>query len=149
MRLNPGKDGDSRAMPVLMRIFAVFMLALGVMGCEGVLFGDERRTGDPRWDGRWVGRFESSLGVFSCPVRGTLELRLAEGVMSGAAEAKGVRHTVEGYIGAEGSIRDGFMKDGVWAVTTLTGTFGKKSAAGRWVGEVCEGNWTVWRFNRS
>ncbi len=132
-----------------MRRFVVVMLVFGVLGCEGAFFGDERRTGDPRWDGRWVGRFDSSLGLLSCPTRGTLDLWLVEGVVSGAAGAKGVRNTVEGFIGAEGSIRDGFLKDGVRVVATMTETFGEKSAAGRWVGAVCEGTWTVWRLNRS
>lgn len=131
-----------------MRAFAVVMLTLGVLGCEGGLFGG-RTDGYRHWDGRWVGRFESSFGLFSCPTRGTLDLRISDGVMSGAAEADGVRRTVEGHMGAKGSIRDGFMKDGARAVATLTGTFGEKSAAGRWTGEICEGTWAVWRFNRA
>jgi hypothetical protein len=132
------------------RACVVSVLALGVLGCEGSLFNDGARAlmGHGQWDGRWVGRFESSLGLFSCPTRGTMEFRLANGVVSGTAAAEGVGNALEGYMGADGAVLKGFMKNGARAVATLTGTFGEKSAAGRWVGEVCEGTWTVWKLNR-
>ena len=126
------------------------VLALGVLGCEGALLNDSARSllGQGQWDGPWVGRFESSLGLFSCPTRGTVQFRLANGVVSGVAETEGVRNTLEGYMGEDGAIQKGFMKNGARAVATLTGTFAEKSAAGRWIGEVCEGTWTVWKLNR-
>ena len=131
------------------RACIVSILALGILGCEGALLNDSARSflGQGQWDGHWVGRFESSLGLFSCPTRGTMEFRLANGVVLGAAETEGVRNVLEGYMGEDGVVQNGFMKNGARAVATLTGTFGAKRAAGRWIGEVCEGTWTVWKLN--
>ncbi|MFT6580081.1 MAG: hypothetical protein ACJAU6_000508 [Alphaproteobacteria bacterium] len=128
---------------------AVVVLAVGVLGCEGAFLNENTASSiESPWNGRWVGRYESSLGLFSCPARGTLEFHLVAGKMTGRAAADGATHEVEGRINGAGVIHNGFLKDGARTVATLTGTFGAKTAAGRWVGEICEGVWTVWRFKQ-
>jgi len=132
-----------------MRLILVPILVVGALGCEGSFLNDNPSSSiENPWNGRWVGRYESSLGLFSCPARGTLEFRLEAGEMSGRADADGATHEAEGRLNGAGVIQNGFLKEGARAVATLTGTFGAKTAAGRWVGETCEGVWTVWRFKQ-
>jgi len=122
----------------------VFLAAL-LSGCAPA--GDGTAPGAGLRDGRWVGRFQSSLGVLGCPTRGTMEVQIRAGRFTGAARAPGVTMTVSGALAASGEIVDGvFFRDGR-AAALMTGTFAADAAAGRWQGASCEGVWSLRKFS--
>lgn len=100
-----------------------------------------------QWDGRWVGHFESSLGLLGCPSRGVLDARIEHGVMAGGGNAGPVIIAIRGSVTPTGEIVDGvFARDGL-AAAVMAGTFTSSGAAGRWQGTTCEGNWSLQRFS--
>lgn len=104
------------------------------------------RPGPSQWDGRWVGHFESSLGLLGCPSRGVLDTQIVNGVMAGGGNAGPVVIAVRGSVAPDGEVIDGvFARDGL-AAAVMAGTFRLSGAAGRWQGTTCEGNWSLQRF---
>jgi len=101
-----------------------------------------------QWDGRWVGHFESSLGLLGCPSRGVLDLRIENGVMAGGGNAGPVVIAIRGGGTATGEITNrAFGRDGL-AAAVMAGTFTRSDAAGRCQGTTCEGNWSLQRFSQ-
>ena len=79
--------------------------------------------GPSQWDGRWVGHFESSLGLLGCPSRGVLDTQIVNGVMAGGGNAGPVVIAVRGSVAPDGEVIDGvFARDGLAAaVMALAG----------------------------
>ncbi|MEX2617568.1 MAG: hypothetical protein WD767_15880 [Alphaproteobacteria bacterium] len=99
-----------------------------------------------RWDGRWVGHFESSLGLLGCPARTVLDITVNEGRMAGGGSTRAMTISLSGTISPTGEIREGvFNRDGK-AAAVMAGTFTPREAAGRWQGSTCEGTWRLQRF---
>lgn len=97
-------------------------------------------------DGRWVGYFESSLGVLGCPARGPMAVEVENGWIFGDAEGSGFTMSVTGALATNGAIRDGVFRRDDRAAAIVTGTFLNDAAAGRWQGASCEGIWTLRRI---
>ncbi len=121
---------------------------IGLLLC-GALFACAGGTPGHRaspWDGRWVGHFESSLGLLGCPSRSVLDLGIEEGRMTGGASAGSMIISLSGTVSQTGEIREGlFIRDGL-AAAVMAGTFTQDDAAGRWQGSSCEGTWRLQRF---
>lgn len=100
------------------------------------------------YSGRWVGFFESSLGLLGCPTRGPMLVTVAKGKIDGDAEAESFAISISGTVGPDGAIRDGVFRRDARAAAVVTGTFLDKEAAGRWQGASCEGVWSLRRVAR-
>jgi hypothetical protein len=99
-------------------------------------------------DDRWVGYFESSLGVLGCPARGPMEVEIENGRIAGDAIGNGFTMSVNGVLAANGAIKDGLFRRDDRAAAIVTGTFLNDDAAGRWQGASCEGLWTLRRIRK-
>jgi hypothetical protein len=99
-----------------------------------------------KWDGRWVGHFESSIGLLGCPTRGVLDAQIEKGVMAGGGSSGPILIAIRGTVTPAGEVVDGiFVRDGL-AAAVMAGTFTGTTSAGRWQGTTCEGSWTMQRF---
>ena len=97
---------------------------------------------------RWVGYFESSLGVLGCPGRGPMTVIAENGAISGEAQAGGFDMLISGVLGPNGALRDGVFRRDAQAAAIVTGTFLEDAAAGRWQGASCEGVWALRRIRQ-
>ena len=100
------------------------------------------------FNGRWVGFFESSLGLLGCPTRGPMLVMVENGVIDGDAEAESFAISISGTVGPDGAILDGVFRRDSRAAAVVTGTFLENEAAGRWQGASCEGLWSLRRVVR-
>ena len=132
-------------MTIVYRRFVV-----GIVTIIAILTGCAAEPSKPKHgaelDGRWVGYFESSLGVLGCPARGLMEIEIENGWIVGDAEGNGFTISVNGALAADGAIRDGIFWRDDRAAAIVTGTFLGEGAAGRWQGASCEGIWTLRRI---
>jgi len=128
----------------------MFMRVGAALLAAGLLSGCAADPPPPRSlsDGRWVGYFESSLGLLGCPARGPLEVLIESGAVAGEALGKDFAMTVSGKIGLDGALSDGLFRRDDRAAAIVTGTFLDKDAAGRWQGASCEGIWVLRRFSQ-
>lgn len=95
--------------------------------------------------GRWLGYFESSLGLLGCPTRGPMTVAVSKGAITGDAQTGGFVMTISGTLGPNGAIVDGVFRRDARAAAIVTGTFLENEAAGRWQGASCEGVWSLRR----
>ncbi len=95
---------------------------------------------------RWVGYFESSLGLLGCPARGPMTVEVEKDTITGDAQAGGFVMSVSGKLGSNGAVLDGVFRRDTRAAAIMTGTFLDKDAAGRWQGASCEGVWSLRRL---
>lgn len=124
------------------RFAAALLLCGGLSACAA----DRQAPVSEQWDGRWVGHFESSIGLLGCPSRGVLDARIEKGVIAGSGSAGPIFIVLRGSVSPSGEILDGiFVRDGL-AVAVMAGTFAGPTAAGRWQAATCEGTWTMQRF---
>lgn len=133
-----------------MRMFArnVFGLATSLAALAGCVADVPPPDPAAAFAGRWVGFYESSLGILGCPARGPLDVTVESGAVRGNAQADSFVMTLDGALGPDGALRDGvFRRDGR-AAAIVTGTFADSAAAGRWQGASCEGVWTLRRAPR-
>ena len=100
------------------------------------------------FNGRWVGFFESSLGLLGCPTRAPMLVIFAQGRIDGDAEAESFAMSVGGVVEPDGAIRDGVFRRDARAAAIMTGTFLDNGAAGRWQRASCEGVWSLRRVAR-
>ncbi len=100
------------------------------------------------WRGRWVGFFESSLGLLGCPSRGPLELEVKDRTIAGEAQGNGFVMSLSGTLDGNGAVRNGIFFRDRSAAAIVTGTFLENNAAGRWQGASCEGIWSLRRISR-
>lgn len=94
---------------------------------------------------RWVGFFESSLGLLGCPARGPMAVEIENGQIAGDAQADGFVMGITGKVGPNGAVVDGVFRRDQRAAAIMTGTFLESEAAGRWQGAACEGVWSLRR----
>lgn len=123
---------------------------VGIATIIAILIGCTAEPSKPKpgagLDGRWVGYFESSLGVLGCPARGLMAVEVENGWVVGDAEGSGFTMSVTGALAANGAIQDGVFRRDDRAAAIVTGTFLNDDAAGRWQGASCEGIWTLRRI---
>jgi len=96
---------------------------------------------------RWIGVFESSLGLLGCPARGPMTIEVVKEAISGEAQAEGFIMSVSGKLGQNGAVLDGVFRRDKRAAAIFTGTFLERDAAGRWQGASCEGVWSLRRVS--
>ncbi len=101
-----------------MIVRAVGLLVCGLLSaCAGMLPGHETTP----WDGRWVGHFESSLGLLGCPSRSVLDLQIDAGRMTGGASTGAMVISLSGAVTQSGEVREGlFIRDGTPAAGRAT-----------------------------
>ena len=120
----------------------VLFFASALSACAGGSPGDVAA----RWDGRWVGHFESSLGLLGCPTRSVLDITVDKGRLAGGGSTGAVTISLSGTVSPTGGIREGgFNREGK-AAAVMAGTVTPTEAAGRWAGNTCEGTWRLQRF---
>lgn len=126
-----------------MTVRAIVLLFGSVLSaCAGGLSGQVAS----QWEGRWVGHFESSLGLLGCPSRSVLDVTISDGRMTGGGSTAAMTIALSGTVLPSGEIRDGlFIREGM-AAAVMAGTFTPTEAAGRWQGSACEGTWRLRRF---
>lgn len=78
-----------------------------------------------------------------------MELTVARGELSGVVQTEGAFQTVQGFVASSGQVQESVFMAGIRAAAVMSGSFGDKSASGRWVGETCEGTWQLWRFGET
>lgn len=124
------------------------LLLLGIFvlswGCSEI--PEAKVTVPSTFDGRWVGRYSSSIGLITCPSQGLMELSVRSGEIMGVLQTEGAFQTIQGFVTTAGAVRDTVFVDRTRAVAEMTGSFGEKGASGRWIGPTCEGTWQIWRF---
>lgn len=120
----------------------LLLIGLSLAACAGGPSGQQAT----RWDGRWVGHFESSLGLLGCPSRSVLDIRIEQGRMAGGGSTASLTVDVSGAVAPSGEIRDGLFRREGRAAAVMAGTFTPTEAAGRWQGSDCEGTWRLQPF---
>jgi len=120
----------------------VLLIASALSACAGGL----PRQEVSRWDGRWVGHFESSLGLLGCPSRSVLDITIDDGRMAGGGSKGALTIELSGTVAPSGEIREGLFRREGLAAAVMAGTFTRTEAAGRWQGSACEGTWRLQRF---